>query len=53
MNRPLGKNASLVAKVATGDVLEVRATIRGILVRASANGTAHLQVLRIPAFSRQ
>ena len=53
MNRQLGQNATLVAKVATGDVLAVRATRGGILVRASANGTAHLQVLRIPAFSKQ
>jgi hypothetical protein len=53
MNRQLGKNATLVAKVATGDVLAVRATRGGILVRASANGAAHLEVLRIPAFSRQ
>jgi hypothetical protein len=53
MNRELGRNATLVAKVATGDVLAVRATRGGILVRASANGTAHLKVNRIPAFSRQ
>ena len=53
MNRQLGQNATLVAKVATGDVLAVRATPRGILVRASANGTARLDVKRIPALSRQ
>lgn len=53
MNRRLGQNATLIARVATGDVLAVRATSRGILVRASANGTAHLEVNRIPALSRQ
>jgi len=53
MNRSLGQNATLVAKVATGEVLAVRATSHGILVRASANGTARLQVNRIPALSRQ
>jgi hypothetical protein len=52
MNRRLGQNATLVAKVATGDVLAVRATPSGILVRASANGTARLEVNRIPALSR-
>jgi hypothetical protein len=53
MNRQLGQNATLVAKVATGDVLAVRATTNGILVRAAANGTARLEVNRIPALSRQ
>lgn len=53
MNRSLGGNATLVAQVATGDVLAVRATTRGILVRASANGTARLEVNRIPALSRR
>lgn len=53
MNRQLGENATLVAKVATGDVLAVRATTNGILVRAAANGTARLEVNRIPALSRQ
>jgi uncharacterized protein DUF4403 len=53
MNRSLGQNATLVARVATGDVLDVRATLRGILVRASANGTAKLEVNRIPALSRR
>ena len=53
MNRQLGQNATLVAKVATGDVLAVRATTSGILVRAAANGTARLEVNRIPALSRQ
>ena len=53
MNRQLGQNATLVAKVATGDVLAVRATTSGILVRAAANGTARLEVIRIPALSRQ
>ena len=52
MNRKLGQNATLVGKVATGDVLAVRATPRGILVRASANGTARLEVNRIPALAR-
>ena len=52
MNRRLGQNATLVAQVATGDVLAVRATPRGILVRASANGSARLEVNRIPALSR-
>jgi hypothetical protein len=53
MNRQLGQNATLVAKVATGDVLAVRATATGILVRAAANGNARLEVNRIPALSRQ
>ncbi len=53
MNRPLGQNARLVAKIATGDVLAVRATSAGILVRASANGSARLEVNRIPALSRR
>lgn len=53
MNRNLGQNATLVAKVATGDVLAVRATMSGILVRAAANGSARLEVIRIPALSRQ
>jgi len=53
MNRQLGQNATLVAKVATGDVMAVRATTSGILVRAAANGTARLEVTRIPALSRQ
>jgi hypothetical protein len=53
MNRQLGQNATLAAKVATGDVLAVRATASGILVRAAANGTARLEVTRIPALSRQ
>jgi hypothetical protein len=53
MNRKLGQNATLVAKVATGDVLAVRATIGGILVRAAANGSARLEVNRIPALSGQ
>jgi hypothetical protein len=53
MNRKLGQNATLVAKVATGDVLAVRATPHGILIRAGANGTARLEVNRIPALSRQ
>jgi hypothetical protein len=52
MNRDLGQNASLVAKVATGEVLAVRATPRGILVRASANGSARLDIKRIPALAR-
>ncbi|HUQ80628.1 MAG TPA: DUF4403 family protein [Gemmatimonadaceae bacterium] len=53
MNRNLGQNATLVAKVATGDVLAVRATTTGVIVRAAANGTARLEVNRIPALSRQ
>jgi hypothetical protein len=53
MNRRLGQNATLVAQIATGDVMAVRATPRGILVRASANGTARLEVNRIPALTRQ
>jgi hypothetical protein len=53
MNRSLGENAKLVAQIATGDVLAVRATTSGILVRAGANGTARLDVNRIPALSRQ
>lgn len=53
MNRKLGQNATLVAQVATGDVLAVRATIGGILVRAAANGSARLEVNRIPALSGQ
>ena len=52
MNRRLGQNATLVAEITTGDVLAVRATARGILVRASANGSARLDVNRIPALSR-
>jgi hypothetical protein len=52
MNRRLGQNATLVAEIATGDVMAVRATPHGILVRASANGTARLEVNRIPALSR-
>lgn len=52
MNRRLGQNATLVTQIATGDVLAVRATSRGILVRASANGSARLEVNRIPALSR-
>jgi uncharacterized protein DUF4403 len=51
MNRSLGQTARLVARIATGDVLAVRATSRGILVRASANGSARLEVNRIPALS--
>jgi hypothetical protein len=53
MNRSLGQNAKLTAQIATGDVLAVRATAGGILVRASANGSARLEVNRIPALSRQ
>lgn len=53
MNRSLGQNAKLVTQIATGDVLEVRAVPGGILVRAGANGTARLEVNRIPALSRQ
>ena len=53
MNRSLGQNAKLVAQIATGDVLAVRATSGGILVRASANGSARLEVNRIPALSRR
>jgi len=53
MNRPLGQNATLVATVATGDVLAVRATPRAILVRASANGNARLEINRIPALTRR
>jgi hypothetical protein len=53
MNRSLGQNATLVARIATGDVLAVRATSTGIIVRAGANGTAKLQINRIPALSRQ
>lgn len=53
MNRSLGQNATLVARIATGDVLAVRATSTGITVRAGANGTARLQINRIPALSRQ
>lgn len=53
MNRSLGQNAKLVAQIATGDVLAVRATSAGILVRASANGSARLEVNRIPALSRR
>lgn len=52
MNRRLGQNATLVTQIATGDVLAVRATTRGILVRANANGSARLEVNRIPALSR-
>jgi len=51
MNRSLGQTARLEARIATGDVLAVRATSRGILVRASANGSARLEVNRIPALS--
>jgi hypothetical protein len=51
MNRSLGQTARLVARIATGDVLAVRATSTGILVRASANGSARLEVNRIPALS--
>ena len=46
-------NARLHAQIATGDVLAVRATSGGILVRASANGSARLEVDRIPALSRR
>ena len=53
MNRSLGHTATLVACIATGDVLAVRATSPGITVRAGANGTARLQINRIPALSRQ
>jgi hypothetical protein len=53
MNRPLGQNAKLVAQIATGDVLAVRATAAGILVRAGATGSARLEINRIPALSRQ
>ena len=53
MNRSLGQNARLVTQIATGDVLAVRATAGGILVRASANGSARLEVNRIPALSRR
>jgi len=53
MNRSLGQNAKLVTQIATGDVLAVRAVPGGILVRAGANGTARLEVNRIPALSRQ
>jgi len=53
MNRSLGQNAKLVTQIATGDVLAVRATSGGILVRASANGSARLEVNRIPALSRR
>ena len=53
MNRSLGQNARLHAQIATGDVLAVRATSGGILVRASANGSARLEVDRIPALSRR
>lgn len=53
MNRPLGKDARLVATVATGDVLAVRATPRAILVRASANGSARLEIDSIPALGRR
>jgi hypothetical protein len=51
MNRSLGQTARLVARIATGDVLAVRATSTGLLVRASANGSARLEVNRIPALS--
>ena len=51
MNRRLGQNATLVTQIATGDVLAVRATTRGIIVRARANGSARLEVNRIPALS--
>jgi hypothetical protein len=51
MNRQLGQNATLVANVATGDA--VRATTSEFIVRAAANGTARLEVTRIPALSRQ
>jgi hypothetical protein len=53
MNRSLGQNAKLVTQIATGDVLAVRATAGGILIRASANGSARLEVNRIPALSRR
>jgi hypothetical protein len=53
MNRRLGQNATLVTQITTGDVLAVRATTRSILVRARANGSARLEVNRIPALSRQ
>jgi hypothetical protein len=53
MNRSLGQNATLVARIATGDVLAVRATSTGMIVRAGATGTAKLQINRIPALSRQ
>jgi hypothetical protein len=53
MNRRLGQNATLVTQIATGDVLAVRATMRGIIVRATANGSARLEVNRIPALTRQ
>jgi hypothetical protein len=52
MNRRLGQNATLVSKIASGDVLAVRATTRGIVVRARANGSARLEVSRIPALSK-
>ena len=52
MNRRLGQNATLVTAIATGDVLAVRATATGIVVRAAANGSARLEVTRIPALSR-
>jgi len=51
MNRSLGQTARLVTRIATGDVMAVRATSSGILVRASANGSARLEVNRIPALS--
>ena len=52
MNRPLGQNATLVTAIATGDVIAVRAIAGGILVRAAANGSARLEVTRIPALSK-
>jgi hypothetical protein len=51
MDRQLGRTAVTVAKAAAGDA--VRATTSGIIVRAAANGTARLEVTRIPALSRQ
>lgn len=53
MNRSLGQNATLVTQVATGDVLAVRATQRGVLVRAVATGSARLEVNRIPVLTRR
>jgi hypothetical protein len=53
MNRRLGKDATLEATVAAGDVLAVRATARAILVRASANGSARLIIDRIPALGQR
>jgi hypothetical protein len=53
MNRRLGQNATLVTTITAGEVLAVRANMRGIIVRATANGSARLEVNRIPALSRQ